>query len=325
MIDMSWQHDQLVLKPLSDQEPFDILNSIPSLQHNESVAESDAPFQSFVDQTHPVQFYSEEPGEQPEEEMEEEEEEDIWTSSTDSTKQPQQTTFNTLSWDTKSPHFPSYAQKRLARKHIGTSFLSEAPTTLFEPVIQSRSTRENEKVIYESDLVKSLIQALIGLPSIHFYSNNNTLEFRMRVPSGYRVLGVSSKAMEPVLQEVLAFGSRLKAIEHVATSIKAKPEKYGSTGLAMACCLSELHLNIQQSIHSISEQEKELTVLKVHQYVNHLAAVTKRLYTLFYPSSQVKKESLEEAKMLYVLIPSILYMTANSKDTISCTIWCRSN
>lgn len=196
------------------------------------------------------------------------EEDDIWTNNTIPT------TLNTLSWDTHNIHYPSFTQTQLAQKNIGTPFLTEAPTSLFEPVIQSRTNTE-VKVVYESNLVKSLIQAMVGLPSIYFIWNHNRFEM---LP--VRILGVSAVAIQPILKEVLLFGTRLRRIEHIAHMCRDNPERYGLIGLALSSCLSQLHVNMQYTLISVFEKEDHVTVLRLHQYVNDLSTLTKQLCDL---------------------------------------------
>lgn len=232
------------MEPLSDQ-PFDMLRSINDLQPL-PVAESVATTEASA--------------------MEDDmEEDDVWTSYTIPT------TFNTLSWDTHNNHYPSFAQTRLAQKNIGTPFLTEAPTSLFDPVVQSR-TDTKAKVIHEAQLVKSLIQAMVGLPSIYFIWNNNQFEM-----SPVRILGVSTLAIQPVLKDMLLFGTRLRRLEHIAQTCRDNPERYGLTGLALSCCLSQLHVNIQYTLISVFEKEDHVTVLRLCEYVNDLSILTKKL------------------------------------------------
>lgn len=249
-LDIRWQQHQFKLEPLSDQ-PFNMLHSITAESKPMSVAES-------VTTTEASSMNDEMEYEQ----------EDIWTNYTIPT------TLNTLSWDTHNNHYPSFAQTRLAQKNIGTPFLTEAPTSLFEPVIQSR-TDMTVKVVYESQLVKSLIQVMVGLPSIYFIWNNN--QFQM-LP--VRILGVSATAIQPALKDILAFGTRLRRIDHVVQTCRDNPGRYGLTGLALSCCLSQLHVNMQYTLVSVFEKEDHVTVLRVHQYVNDLSTLTKKLCDL---------------------------------------------
>lgn len=259
---MNWQHESLSLPTLS-QRPFDILNVIDSLADQEEEREEERITSSPAPESVATSVISSEA-----EEMDYEEEEDIW-----STTAPATTTFNTLSWDTLNSHFPSFAQTQLAKKHIGTPFITEAPTSVFEPVVASVSSGQ---AVHQADLVKSLIQVLVGSPSIYFYWHGN--EFQQREPN-MRILGVSAAAIQPVIKELLTFATQLKKLEKAALSSKCTT-RYGMTGVAFGCCLAEFLINVQQQIILLFENEDNVTILKVHQYVYNLAMVTKKLCQL---------------------------------------------
>jgi hypothetical protein len=235
--------------------------------------------------------------------MEYDQHDDMWTNS----GHAQTTTLNnTLSWDTQHSFYPSYAQSKLAKKNIGLPFLTEAPLNVFEPILALQS---QSPVIHESDLVKSLIQAIVGLPSIYFYWQQN--QFKMRAGEDLRILGVSTLAIKPILQQLLDFGTKLKVIEHIATTLNNNPEQYGSIGVSLGCCLSELHVHIQHAIISVFEKEQQaMTVLKVYQYVYQLISVTEKLHTLF--NNNMHKFGVDWINMLYVEIQQFdLLQTGN--------------
>jgi hypothetical protein len=197
------------------------------------------------------------------------EEEDIWTC-----YKPTPSTFNTLSWDTRNAHYPSFAQTKLASRRIGTPFLTEAPQSFVEPLIQ-RLGGANAMVIHEMDLVRSLVQAIAGLPSIYFYWDAGKLKQHAHV----RTLGVSTAALTPVLEQVLLFGSRLGALEHVSQQCQSNPHRYGLVGVAFGCYLAELHINMQHTI--VTALENAATVLQVHQYIQNLDVVVEKTCQLF--------------------------------------------
>lgn len=257
---MNWQHESLSLPTLSER-PFDILNVIDShddLEGEERKEETNSLAPESV-ATSVISSVGEEL---------DYEEKDIWSTTT-----PATTTFNTLSWDTLNTHFPSFAQTQLAKKHIGTPFITEAPKSVFEPVVASVSSGQ---AVDQSDLVKSLIQVLVGSPSIYFYWHRD--EFQQR-QSNMRILGVSAAAVQPVIKELLKFATQLEKLEKAALSCK-NTTRFGMTGVAFGCCLAEFLINVQQQIILLFENEKDVTILKVHQYVYNLAAVTKQLCQL---------------------------------------------
>lgn len=257
---MNWQQESLTLPTLSER-PFDILNVIDSLTDQEEEREEDQIAFSPVPESIATSVIS-----SVAEEMDYEE--DIW-----STTAPATTTFNTLSWDTLNSHFPSFAQTQLAKKHIGTPFITEAPRSVFEPVVASVSSGQ---AVHQADLVKSLIQVLVGSPSIYFYWHENKFQQR---ESNMRILGVSAAAIQPVIKELLTFATQLKKLEKAAISCKSTT-RFGMTGVAFGCCLAEFIINVQQQIILLFENEDNVTILKVHQYVYNLAVVTKKLCQL---------------------------------------------
>lgn len=202
------------------------------------------------------------------------EQDDLWTSYTIPT------TMNTLSWDAQNSHYPSLAQTKLAEKNIGTPFITEVPTCLFDSTIRSPSI-----AVHESQLVKSLIQAMVGLPSVYFQWHNNQFH-----SCPVRILGIGDKTIQRLLKDILNFATKLKRIEHVAQACHMNPERYGLTGLAFGSCLSQWHLNVQHAIFSLFENQ-EGTLLKVHHYMSDLSFIIERLYELcsIQPAGQVSK------------------------------------
>ncbi|KAG2234739.1 Spc98 family-domain-containing protein [Thamnidium elegans] len=270
--DVQWQQPQL--DSLSDQ-PFNILDCIPQQQHQQHqhdpipVAESVTTASTY------------------EEDMEYEQD-DLWTSHTFPT------TLNTLSWDTRNSHFPSLPQTQLAHRNIGTPFITEAPTRLFDPIIQSQTI-----TVAESQLVKSLIQAMVGLPSIYFQWRNN--QFHMYP---VRVLGLGDKTIQPLLKDILKFATKLKRIERVAQTCHLYPHQYGLTGLAFASCLSQWHMNVQHAIVSVFENQ-QATLLKVYHYVHDLSFITEQLYQLccIEPEEQMSRIQLDAIERFGFYLP----------------------
>ncbi|CEP12780.1 hypothetical protein [Parasitella parasitica] len=211
-----------------------------------------------------------------------EEEQDIWTMEA---ALPPPAKFNTLSWDTRNSEFPSYEQTQLSDRNIGTPFMTEAPLSLFEPLIQRLQDSSDTVVIYESALAKSLIQAITGLPSIYFYWDQRAYAFRQR-SAKYRILGVSTTAIQPVLEQILLFGTHIKALEYVSQQCQSQPDIYGLTGVAFGCCLQELLTYIQHTLMTLftsndyQHDSRSMTVLKVHQSVQSLAMVAEKLHGL---------------------------------------------
>ncbi|KAG0749889.1 hypothetical protein G6F57_004047 [Rhizopus arrhizus] len=192
--------------------------------------------------------------------LDNEEESDIWTFEGESPA-----CYGTLSWEALSSRFPTMSQIHLSKRQIGSAFLTEAPLDCFESVIK----REDDVTVKEEQLVKSLVQAIVGRPSIYFSWDLKERCFKSTRP--VRILGVSAASIQPIVDEILSFGGRMKAIEYVAKECQLNPRKYGLTGVAFACCLLELLLNIQNSLINMFEDMKyELTILKVYQYVHKI-------------------------------------------------------
>lgn len=204
--------------------------------------------------------------------------EDIWT--LDATMQ-YPTKFNTLSWDTRNSQFPSYEQTQLSERNIGTPFITEAPHCLFEPLIRRLQNPSNTIVVHEAELAKSLIQAIAGLPSIYFCWDQQQQTFKQR-STHFRILGVSTAAIQPVLEQVLLFGTHIKALEYLSQQCQLQPEKYGLTAVAFGCCLQELLMHIQQTMMSVFSDydPQSMTVLKVYYSIESLATVVEKLYRL---------------------------------------------
>ncbi|KAG1147750.1 hypothetical protein G6F37_004292 [Rhizopus arrhizus] len=192
--------------------------------------------------------------------LDNEEESDIWTFEGESPA-----CYGTLSWEALSSRFPTMSQIHLSKRQIGSAFLTEAPLDCFESVIK----REDDVTVKEEQLVKSLVQAIVGRPSIYF--SWDLKEKCFKSTRSVRILGVSAASIQPIVDEILSFGGRMKAIEYVAKECQLNPRKYGLTGVAFACCLLELLLNIQNSLINMFEDMKyELTILKVYQYVHKI-------------------------------------------------------
>lgn len=306
-LDTQWEHDPLSLQPLSDQ-PFDILNVITTATQQQTEEPPESVANSVIssqDHLTDLDF--------------EEHEQDIWTS-----HEPTTTTLNTLSWDTHNIHFPSFSQTQLAKKHINTPFITEAPIQVFEPIIQSRNL--GQQPVYEADLVKSLIQVLVGSPSIYFYWHN-TIGFQMRRAT-MRLLGLSGATLQPMIKELLQFATLLNKLETAATHCKETTKHYGLIGVAMGCCLTEFHLFIQQQIISLFENEQhKVTILKMHQYVNNLVDITEKLCKLCcigVDLNELNREQREHVKEFGYYLPvgvdliNLLHTEIQYYDLVQC-------
>jgi hypothetical protein len=280
------------LQPLSEQ-PFDFLDTNASI--TSGTTDSNSTYislsqpqlqQQQQQQQQRQQQQQTQPLEQ--EHGDQDMDEDIWT--LDATMQ-HPTKFNTLSWDTRNSQFPSYEQIQLSERNIGTPFITEAPRSLFEPLIRRLQNPSNTIVIHEAELVKSLIQAMSGLPSIYFCWDQQQQTFKQR-STHFRILGVSTAAIRPVIEQVLLFGTRIKALEYVSQQCQLQPENYGLTGVAFGCCLQELLMHIQQTMMSVfsDHDPQSMTVLKVYYSVQSLATVVEKLYQLCQVQQQQQQQ-----------------------------------
>ncbi|GAA5801842.1 hypothetical protein HPULCUR_007297 [Helicostylum pulchrum] len=257
--DVQWQKPQL--DSLSDQ-PFNILDCISQQQQPDPIPVTESVTTASTYEEEDMDY----------------EQDDLWISHTIPT------TVNTLSWDTRSSHFPSLPQTQLAHRGIGTPFITEAHTRLFDPIIRSQTI-----AVAESQLVKSLVQAMVGLPSIYFQWRHN--QFHMYP---VRVLGLGDRTIQPLLTDILKFATKLKRIERVAQMCHLYPQQYGLTGLAFASCLSQWHMNVQHAIVSVFETQ-QATLLKVFHYVHDLSFITDRVYQLccIEPEEQMSRKQLD--------------------------------
>ena len=64
--------------------------------------------------------------------------------------------------------------------------------------------------------------------------------------------------------------------------------RYGLTGMAFACCLEDLHLQIQLSLNTMFAQG-EWTLLQIYHYVSTLADTMNRLARLVHLDGVVFK------------------------------------
>lgn len=158
--------------------------------------------------------------------------------------------------------------------HLNTPFITEASTRLFEPII--RQSDADSIVVYEHDLVRHLIQAIYGVPSVYFYWSSNDKLVRYKP---IRILGVSASCVEQVIERTLLFGTQLKELERLGKQYETG--KYGLTGMAFGSCLIEFHLNIQYNM--MNEMNSVATVLQLQQWMEHLFFVVNRLYELCQP------------------------------------------
>ncbi|KAI8987874.1 Spc98 family-domain-containing protein [Mycotypha africana] len=214
--------------------------------------------------------------------------EDIWVS-----QRSEPRTHKALSWDTRNSQFPTYEQKKLAKRNVGTPFLTEAPLSFFDPLIDrfnnttlsnantaAAASNTTTKVVYEIALVKALLQAMEGIPSAYFYWDEQE-SLRSRVNHSIRILGVSQSALQPMIDDILLFGTQLRALERIANTCKSQPEKYGLTGMAFGCCLAEVHMNIHYSMmNTFSETPSDyfrLSIIKLHQYTHQLSTIVHKL------------------------------------------------
>ncbi|KAL9552386.1 hypothetical protein MBANPS3_003797 [Mucor bainieri] len=297
-LETDWIHQQLQFQPLSDQ-PFDFLDAHASIG---SVITDSASTDTSISQQLQQQQHQEPQGQshlqQEHEYQDMDEDEDIWT--TDTTPHAP---YNTLSWDTRNSHFPSYEQTQLADRNIGTPFITEVPRSLFEPLIRRLQDPSNTSVIQETELVKSLQQAITGLPSIYFYWDQQQHVFKER-STHYRLLGVSASAIQPVLDQVLLFGTHIKGLELVSQQCQLQPEKYGLTGVAFGCCLQDLLMHIQQTTVSVfsTGNQGSMTVLKLYHSIQNLATVVDKLYGFCRVQQQQQKFTVPKGASLLNLL-----------------------
>ncbi|GAN02739.1 conserved hypothetical protein [Mucor ambiguus] len=292
-LESDWIHQQLHFQPLSDQ-PFDFLDTNASIG---SVMTDGNSTDTSMSQQHQHQ--------QPQGHLHQEheyqgmnEEEGIWAMDT-TTHAP----YNTLSWDTRNSHFPSYEQTQLADRNIGTPFITEVPRSLFEPLIRRLQDPSNTAVIHEAELVKSLIQAITGLPSIYFYWDQQQNAFKQRY-THYRLLGVSASAIQPVLDQLLLFGTRIKGLEFASQQCQLQPEIYGLTGVAFGCCLQDLLMHIQQTTVTVfsTGNHESMTVLKLYHSIQSLAAIVDKLHGLCQIQQQQQRFTIPKGASLLNLL-----------------------
>ncbi|OBZ82800.1 hypothetical protein A0J61_09150 [Choanephora cucurbitarum] len=243
---LGWQEKGLTLEPLPNI-PFDILDHLDSPHHAPSIpsVSTDHSGPSQDDLSH-----------------------DIWLD-----RSPSPTVFNTLSWDAHHTHYPSTAQIKLAQKQIGTPYLTESPLQLFEPLVERMDSRAT--VVLESRLAKGLVQAMVGIPSVYFGWEGQQLVPKI---GHLRMIGVSHATVEPIIHALLLFGTRLRHLEQTAQHLQLQPERYGLTGVAFGCCLTELILSIQHII--VQALSDHATILSLHQSVHHVADIVDRVYGL---------------------------------------------
>ncbi|KAG0179588.1 hypothetical protein DFQ29_001907 [Apophysomyces sp. BC1021] len=207
---------------------------------------------------------------------------DVWTDSNDHID-----SFRILSWEQLRHQTSQLQEERV------TPFLTEASLQCYEPLFQKYfHDQQSFPVVKEETLVKGLVQALMGLPSICYRWDEQKRLFEPRVPNS-RILGVSTLALKPVIEDILLLSTRLKKMEYLIGECKANPSRYGFTGVAFACCLGELHINIQHSISTMFEDLDNWTVLKIRQYTDSLDTVMERLTRLCNLDSMAQDVSLE--------------------------------
>ncbi|CAO3618861.1 unnamed protein product [Mucor fragilis] len=296
-IESDWIHQQLQFQPLSDQ-PFDFLDTSTSI--GSVITDGNSTDTSISQQHRHQQPQSHSRLQQEHEYQNMDQEEDIWNMNT-ATHAPAR--YNTLSWDTRNSQFPSYEQTQLADRNIGTPFITEVPHSLFDPLIRQLQDPSNTVVIHEAELVKGLIQAITGLPSIYFYWDQQQHVFKQRY-THYRLLGVSASAIQPVMGQVLLFGTRMKGLEFVTQQCQLQPEIYGLTGVAFGCCLQDLLMHIHQMIVSVysTGNHEPMTVLKLHHSVQSLATVVDKLYGLCQIQQQQQQFTIPKGASLLNLL-----------------------
>ncbi|KAI9259067.1 Spc98 family-domain-containing protein [Sporodiniella umbellata] len=244
------------MKSLSSNEPFDLIGSV--VEDERSVSLGSQP-ETFITM--------------------DKEEFDLWSTE----KEEQPVWNNTLSWDALHSPWPTHSQTQLSKHNIQTPYLTEAPLSFFESVIKT----ENDVTVVERQLVEGLIQAILGRPSIYFQWN--PILHRFQPTRSVRILGVSITSITPIIKEILLFGGRMKTIEFAAKHCQSSPRSYGSVGVAFACSLLELVLNIQNSLIDLLDNMKsEWTLLKLYQYTSSMLTVCQRLCDLC--SIQVNEE-----------------------------------
>lgn len=134
-----------------------------------------------------------------------EEEYDEWSS-----EKPVPIYHKSLSWD----NFNSSSFRHQSTK---TPFLTEASLDCFESILETTGYI----TVKERPLVISLIQAILGLPSIYFTWDSKLKCFKSVRP--LRISGVTAPSIQPIIDSILTFGSHMKAIEYVAKQCQLNP------------------------------------------------------------------------------------------------------
>ncbi|KAI8994524.1 Spc98 family-domain-containing protein [Pilobolus umbonatus] len=251
--DIMYTEQPFKLKVLSDQ-PFDLLSTVSLLKHHDNTdmnqSAGSVTTASVSDRM---------------------EDDDIWTQSV-----TPPTSFSTLSWDTH--HCYSISKNLDSEEYIGSPFLTEIPIPCFESITRTQSPIESI-VIKEEHLARSLLHAIIGLPSLYFDWNQDSHTFETRLPF-LRILGVSASAIQPIITKLLLVGTQLKLIEDIGNQCRCNPSRYGSIGVAFGCCMLELHINILDKIITVFDEMKDLSILKVYHHIHTISAVIDKLAQL---------------------------------------------
>ncbi|ORE05475.1 hypothetical protein BCV72DRAFT_139668 [Rhizopus microsporus var. microsporus] len=136
---------------------------------------------------------------------EEEEECDEWSS-----EKPVPVYYKSLSWD-------NFNSSSFRHQPMKTPFLTEAPLDCFESILDATGYI----TVKERPLVISLIQAILGLPSIYFTWDSKLKCFKS--VRSLRISGVTASSIQPIIDSILTFGSHMKAIEFVAKQCQLNP------------------------------------------------------------------------------------------------------
>ncbi|KAI9253896.1 gamma-tubulin complex component protein [Phascolomyces articulosus] len=123
----------------------------------------------------------------------------------------------------------------------------------------------------------------------------------MHLNPGYHNYGFSV-----VIERYLVFGTHMKKLEYLVDICKGNPKRYGLTGIAFACCLECLHLQIQHSLSTVFSQG-EWTLLQVYHHISTLADTLNRIARLVHLDGGVidnaSSEAIQEIRKVGFYIP----------------------
>ncbi|OZJ06995.1 hypothetical protein BZG36_00034 [Bifiguratus adelaidae] len=178
-----------------------------------------------------------------------------------------------ISWDSREAK---------ADIQVPSPYITEASIDAFDRICR-RDLEPNHPTQYHvvdnKTLMRNLKDVAIGNCCSLFFFAEQQRQFKPRYLN-LRTFGLSGKAFERCAEEFMAVGSHFRNMQQMIDRVRKHPSKYGQTGIAFVCALSEQLSHLQASILDEIEDQLDIPstgILSLCMGLKNLFAIVQRL------------------------------------------------